>query len=139
MPLPRPVLAATAGLLALSSSSDAASPDPLAPYRWSSRVVVAFAASADDPDLVRQRALFAQMGREAQQRDLVLLEGVGDDAKARALRAALGIGIRGFTAVLVGKDGGAKLRAGQPLDAAALFPVIDAMPMRQQEMRARGS
>ncbi len=134
-----PPLLAAVGLLAIPATGLATTLDPLAPYRWSARVVVASAPSADDPELARQRAVFAQMGRQATVRDLVLVEAVGDGATARALRDALGIGARGFTAVLVGKDGGAKLRAAHPLDAAALFPLIDAMPMRQQEKRDRGS
>lgn len=127
------------GLLAVSATAGAAGLDPLAPYRWSARVVVASAPTGDDPALVRQRAAFAQMGQQGKDRDLVLVEAVGSGAKARALREALDIDGHGFAAVLVGKDGAAKLRAAHPLDAAALFPLIDAMPMRQQEMRAGGS
>jgi hypothetical protein len=123
-----------AGLLAATS----ALADPLQAYRGSSRVVVASAARADDPALAQQRAIFARMGKQAKARDLVLLEAVGDGAQARALRKALGLDAKTFAAVLVGKDGGAKLRAAHPLDAAALFPVIDAMPMRREEMRERG-
>jgi hypothetical protein len=129
-----PLIAASA----LASTAAVAASNPLASYRWSARVVVASASSADDPALARQRAIFAGMGGEAKARDLVLVEAVGEGAEARALRAALGINGRGFTAVLVGKDGGAKLRASHPLDAAALFPVIDAMPMRREERRERG-
>jgi Domain of unknown function (DUF4174) len=122
----------------LAASAAFAANNPLAAYRWSARVVVASAETADDPALLRQRAIFGRLGAEAKARDLVLVEAVGDSAGARALRQTLGIGRRGFTAVLVGKDGGAKLRASHPLDAAELFPVIDAMSMRRQEIRERG-
>lgn len=40
-----------------------------------------------------------------------------------------------FTIVLVGKDGGEKYRSQQVTTAAVLFALIDAMPMRQAEMR----
>ncbi len=40
-----------------------------------------------------------------------------------------------YVAVLVGKDGFEKLRAGQPILNETLFATIDAMPMRRQEMR----
>jgi hypothetical protein len=122
----------------LAASAAFAATNPLAAYRGWSRVVVASAATADDPALARQRAIFGRLGAEAKARDLVLLEAVGDGANARALREALGIAGRGFAAVLVGKDGGAKLRTSHPLDAAELFSVIDAMPMRRQEVRERG-
>jgi len=121
----------------LAASAAFAANNPLAAYRWSSRIVVASAETSDDPALARQRAIFDRFSAEAKARDLVLVEAVGDGANARALREALGIGGRGFAAALVGKDGGAKLRASHPLGAGELFPVIDAMPMRRQEMRER--
>ncbi len=123
-----------AGVLAATS----ALAYPLQAYRGSSRVVVASAARADDPALAQQRAIFARLGEQAKSRDLILVEAVGDGAQARALRKALGVNSGRFAAVLVGKDGEAKLRAAHPLDAAALLPLIDAMPMRREEMRARG-
>ena len=41
--------------------------------------------------------------------------------------------------VLVGKDGGAKLRTAEVPDLDALFDLIDGMPMRIAEMRRRGT
>ena len=58
-------------------------------------------------------------------------------AEAKALRLQLGLGNEPFQAVLVGKDGGAKLRAAKPISALELMATIDAMPMRQEEMRRR--
>lgn len=40
-----------------------------------------------------------------------------------------------FTVVLVGKDGGEKYRSNKVLQPAELFAIIDAMPMRKQEMK----
>ncbi|MEM7620524.1 MAG: DUF4174 domain-containing protein [Pseudomonadota bacterium] len=37
--------------------------------------------------------------------------------------------------MLLGKDGGEKLRKARRVTADELFALIDAMPMRQQEMR----
>lgn len=42
-----------------------------------------------------------------------------------------------FTIVLIGKDGGEKLRRGTDVDIAEIFSLIDSMPMRQREMRER--
>ena len=42
-----------------------------------------------------------------------------------------------FTVLLIGKDGGEKHRSNQPVSAAEFFAMIDAMPMRQQEMRSK--
>jgi len=125
-------------LVAAMFAASAALADPLSAYRDQSRLVVASSPRADDPALARQRALFAALGRQAKARDLVLVEAVGDDPRALAIRKALDLGSGGFEAALVGKDGEVKLKRAAPLDAAALFPVIDAMPMRRQERRERG-
>lgn len=37
--------------------------------------------------------------------------------------------------LLIGKDGGVKMRNDSPISTKKLFNTIDAMPMRQQEMR----
>ena len=56
---------------------------------------------------------------------------------ARALRARFGASKSGFRAVLVGKDGGVKLNTASPLGTGAVYATIDAMPMRQNEMRRK--
>ena len=40
-----------------------------------------------------------------------------------------------FRVVLIGKDGGVKYDSTEPLGPEQLFSIIDAMPMRQQEMQ----
>jgi hypothetical protein len=63
--------------------------------------------------------------------------GVPPRETAAQLRARYAQG-PGFTVVLVGKDGGAKLSSARPIDPKRLMDTIDAMPMRQREMaRAR--
>jgi len=42
--------------------------------------------------------------------------------------------IKPFTIILIGKDGGEKLRSDSILTQKKLFDIIDAMPMRQAEM-----
>ena len=44
-----------------------------------------------------------------------------------------------FTVILIGKDGGKKLRARRPISFEELRDTIDAMPMRQRETRQRTS
>jgi len=48
-------------------------------------------------------------------------------------------GAESFSVILIGKDGGEKLRRHTPLSTAELFAVVDAMPMRRAEMRSRQS
>lgn len=42
-----------------------------------------------------------------------------------------------FSVALIGKDGGEKARRAQPISSEELFALVDAMPMRRAEMRAR--
>ena len=113
-----------------------AADDRLASLRWHSRVVVAIGVTRADPALAMQRRLFAALGAEGRERDLVLLAATDDTPDGAALRRRFG-GQGAFLAVLVGKDGGEKLRSSEPLGPDALFPVIDTMPMRLQEMTRR--
>jgi hypothetical protein len=36
--------------------------------------------------------------------------------------------------LLIGKDGGVKLRSSEPVSVKDIFGLIDSMPMRRQEM-----
>ncbi len=56
-------------------------------------------------------------------------------AAARGLRERFDVPRGAFRVVLVGKDGTEKRRAPKPVPARSLFDTIDAMPMRQREMR----
>ncbi len=42
-----------------------------------------------------------------------------------------------FQGWLIGKDGGVKTRFNRPIDPKELFRLVDAMPMRQQEIKNR--
>lgn len=131
-----------AGMLATSPPASAA-----ASYKWTHRPLYVFAAPGT-PALAAQRRIVAESRAGMSERDMVVVWVVGDAvtselgqgpaASAASLRRRFGVGPREFRAVLVGKDGGAKISQGFPLDAARAFATIDAMPMRRQEMRRRG-
>jgi hypothetical protein len=118
-------------------AAGAASAGPLDAYRDRARVLVVSAPDAGDAHLKAQRAALGSARGGVAERDLVVLEAVGSGAEARALRARLGLPADSFRAVLVGKDGGAKLTAEEPIAPQRLFATIDAMPMRRVEMRER--
>lgn len=46
-------------------------------------------------------------------------------------------GTKSFSVVLIGKNGGEKLRRATPLSPEELFAIVDAMPMRRAEMRGQ--
>ncbi len=119
--------------------SVAAMPDWYGPFRDHNRVLLVFAPSPADRELVVQRAALRPGSAAHAERDLVTIEIVGDHATdgrvdARTLREAYGVPAREFVVVLMGKDGGEKLRRRHPITQAALFGTIDAMPMRREEM-----
>jgi hypothetical protein len=127
------------GLAALAAGAATAGGHPLEAYRWRARVLVVSAPDAADAGLRAQRAALGPLRGDLAARDLVVLEAVGDDSTARALRATLGLPSGAFRAVLVGKDGGAKLTSAEPIPPQRLFATIDAMPMRREEMRSQTS
>ena len=44
-----------------------------------------------------------------------------------------------FTMILTGKDGGEKYRGTKPVSLRYLYGLIDAMPMRKAEIKAKGN
>jgi hypothetical protein len=131
-------LAVALGLAGSAAAADNAlflrlSPDheDLEAYRWSARPVLVFAPDSDDARYTEQIALLRAAEAGLAERDIVVLTDTAPDEKGR-LRAALAVD--GFEVLLVGKDGGVKLRQETPLSVDDLFATIDAMPMRQREM-----
>ncbi|MEL6591820.1 MAG: DUF4174 domain-containing protein, partial [Bacteroidota bacterium] len=110
------------------------------------RILVVFAPSENASLYQQQLAEIETMGDGFAERDLVLFsvfatEGQGPDAtlsqaEVRFLRERYQVAPGEFVAILIGKDGGRKLRRkGNVLEEPDLFPLIDSMPMRQREMR----
>ena len=115
--------------------------------RWSRRLLV---LTAEGPEAAVQRSLVAAEQEGLEDRDLTVFV-VGAEVQvvagnrttdplpaATAFRQRFGLPDRGFQVVLVGKDGGVKLRRDEPLAPRDLWSVIDAMPMRRREMRRSG-
>ena len=116
----------------------AASPT-VAQMKWERRVLIVSAPTADDPSLAEQRCVLAAWKSSAAARDLTVVEIVGDTVRgagdpAAALRRKYRLPAT-FTAILIGKDGGEKLRSAKPFPAATLEATFDAMPMRKAGQR----
>lgn len=119
----------------IGTAAQAAEGDPLARYRWTSRILVISAPDAGDPLARAQRDIAAAAKAGMTDRDLVTVEAYGADAASIALRRKLSLPATAFRALLIGKDGEAKLASPEPIPAATLFSTIDTMPMRRDEMR----
>jgi hypothetical protein len=63
-----------------------------------------------------------------------LLSSADDVAARKRFHVAAGQ----FTVILIGKDGGEKLRSDHPIAWKTLQQTIDSMPMRQSEMKITG-
>ena len=101
-------------------------------FRWKKRPVLVFADSVDDPAFIEQMELLRARLSELDIRDVVILTDTDPDAR-QPLR--LRMRPRGFMLVLVGKDGGIKLRKPFPWSVREISRSIDKMPMRQREIR----
>ncbi|MET4596269.1 MULTISPECIES: DUF4174 domain-containing protein [unclassified Sphingomonas] len=122
----------------LLAAALAASPT-LAQMQWERRVLIVAAPSAQDPTLAAQRRILGTWTAKRDERDLTVVEIVGDQVRgagdtARTLRRKFRLPT-GFTAILIGKDGGEKLRSAHPFPTALLEQTIDAMPMRRAGRR----
>ncbi len=58
-----------------------------------------------------------------------------DEANVANLRSQFNVAPQEFRVILVGKDGTAKRHDSNPVEPEVIFNEIDAMPMRQREMR----
>ena len=102
-------------------------------------MLIVAAPSVQDPALAEQRRILASWTAKGDERDITIVEVVGDRVRgagdtAPALRRKFRLPAT-FTAILIGKDGGEKLRSARPFAAAVLAETIDAMPMRRAGQR----
>lgn len=100
--------------------SGAGLPD-LSVHQGSRRVVVIDTPSPQFGEYLRQSAALEAASAGLRERDAVIVT-----------QAATVFRVR-----LVGKDGGVKFARSEFVDAATLFALIDAMPMRRAEMSGR--
>lgn len=125
-----PVEAWQADPLVILNGADVAVED----FKWIARPVIVFATSPADPRFSEQMELLAERAEELVKRDVVVIVDT-DDENLSDLRRKLRP--RDFMIVLIGKDGGVKLRKPFPYDVRELSRSIDKMPLRQQEIRER--
>ena len=137
-------------------SSMCSAQQTLATLKDTHRVLLLFAPSDRDPRYVQQMQMLAHHGAEMKERDLVLIPVVteaGPQITAETLRVIRGPGLsdeeqllarqrfhlapEAFATILLGKDGGEKLRVTAPVSMDRLNRTIDAMPMRKDEMKER--
>ena len=113
--------------------------------RWKNRVFLLFSPSESDASFQLQKQGLASSAQGVLDRDLMVLE-IVEQGQSKAvnhllseksvqdIRKRLGVVGGSFQVLLIGKDGGVKLRSSEAVSMKDLFGLIDSMPMRQQEM-----
>ena len=117
-------------LLFLLAAAPSSAETNLQSYKWETRVLLLF-GPGDSSDLVRQKSILAGDPAGIDERDMVILE----PPETQGLQARYQVDPAIFTAILIGKDGGEKLRRDVPVSLPELYGLIDQMPMRKREMR----
>ena len=98
---------------------------------WIARPVVVFADSPNDPRFRQQMELLADRPGELADRDVIIITDTDPDARSD-LR--LRLRPRGFSLVIMGKDGQIELRKPAPWPVRQISRTIDNMPLRMQEI-----
>jgi hypothetical protein len=143
------IMAVLLAMVAFSifGTKDALSMD-LRQFQWKNRLLFLFAPQRSDrffSDLLNEIMVNKN---EVEDRDLIVFEilefgpsfmiSVSLDAQtAAALREKFDSPPGRFTVILVGKDGGVKLKRHTGARLNDIFALIDAMPMRQEEIRQK--
>ena len=117
-------------------------------YQWKNRVLVLTDVAMDTEALQSQLQVFTADKEALADRDLIIFlvaenavyQGNGEPSEMNVQRLRKNLGIqhdfRGT--VLIGKDGGVKMREEFQVDPETVFDLIDGMPMRGAEMRKSG-
>ncbi|MFK7945702.1 MAG: DUF4174 domain-containing protein [Paracoccaceae bacterium] len=134
---------AAALMIAAAALPAGADNDPMEQFLWSDRPIIIFAPSKFDQRMLDQIGRFSMHRKEYRDRDIKVIQIGGVNMRsdgrpvphAPEMRERYDVAEDEFTIILVGKDGGEKLRLHEVTDPRVFYDLIDSMPMRQQEMR----
>ena len=117
-------------------------------FQWKNRLLLIFAPQEGDAFAQALQNEILTHPDEISERDLVVFSVFEtgpsymettriDPQTAAAIRTKFAAPLGQFTCILVGKDGGVKLKRHAPVKLEEIFGLIDAMPMRREEMRKK--
>jgi hypothetical protein len=120
----------------------------LSQYQWKNRLFLIFASQEGEPAYKTLKAETEAQAEGVRERDLLVGEvlekgpsyfaGVPIEPQtAEDLHRRFSVRQGRFTVLLIGKDGEVKMRRESPTGLTEIFALIDAMPMRRQEMQER--
>lgn len=115
-------------------------------YQWKNRVLLFFDVSLESNAVKSQLAKFSGVREEMVDRDLVIFvvtpkgifteSGHPQDMHLKDVYQTANVSEKFEGAVLIGKDGGVKLKKDFEVTPQLVFDLIDSMPMRRAEMRS---
>ncbi len=131
-------IAVTAALV-LTAQTTVSATASLDALQWSKRALVVFSPSRSDDRARSFDAMLSAASCEIEDRDLTVIrvasQHAAADPEAQRLRMRFDVEPHDFRIVLIGKDGGEKLRLDEVPELSSIFALIDGMPMRRAEMR----
>ena len=115
-------------------------------YQWKNRLILLFAESEDNGAYQQQMQYLDLQQSGLEDRDLLVFsffaDGTGKlegkpmlEQDVLRIRNKYKVGDEAQLLILIGKDGGEKMRKDLPVQLMQVFGLIDQMPMRQREMR----
>ena len=120
-------------------------------YKWENRIVIVATSNSENALFKSQLQVLENLAVEAQERKLILFQIIGDqyivntydesnqDQNWQKIKGAVSNidikNLKAFEFILVGLDGGVKLRLTDVISKEELFRIIDRMPMRLNELR----
>ena len=117
----------------------------LEPYKWEKRILLLKDTHFESDVLQVQLTQLQSSPEKLQNRDLVIFI-ITDEAvynisriktKLHSLQIVKKYGLADFRGLLlIGKDGGIKLKESFVVNPESIFNLIDSMPMRQAEMKS---
>ncbi|MBW2491284.1 MAG: DUF4174 domain-containing protein, partial [Deltaproteobacteria bacterium] len=125
-----------------------AMPMDLSQFQWKNRLLLIFAPDENDSLFKKLQSEIIAQEAEVKDRDLIIFElfGLGssrmnrallDQSKVDSIRRHFSVPQRSFRVILIGKDGGIKLKRNDQIDLETIFELIDSMPMRNDEIRQK--
>ena len=120
----------------------------LTQFQWKNRLLLIFAQDGNHPLFQDLQSQILAQKAEVDDRDLIVFEvpaqgparmndSTLDRKEADSIRNHFAIPSDEYSLILVGKDGGIKLKRKDQVDLKEVFELIDSMPMRQREMQQK--
>ncbi|MDW3194313.1 MAG: DUF4174 domain-containing protein [Cytophagales bacterium] len=111
---------------------------PFTDYRWEQRIIV---IDVQMEHATQQLTALLEQEEALKERDLLVFLKKGNELICKNANKPTEVDIRDRYSgvVLIGKDGGIKLKRDRVVATQIIFDLIDSMPMRQSEMRRKSN